>query len=219
MNVIFFVAHPDDEAYGPAATIASLAAAGHNVVVISLCKGNRPGAEEVESLRSHAFLKSCSMLGATSIIHNSSDLGLDEQTALTVVESAIKEYKPEVVFTHAFCDLNKDHRTLAEAVLIACRPKPESPVNKLYTFEIPASTEWSFGSRYSEFKPNTFIDATDYIDLKKAVLELYSSEIYQFPDARSIEGMLSMAKSRGKQAGFFAAEAFQLIFSRCRKSI
>ena len=68
MRVVFIFAHPDDEAYGPAGTIHQLANKGHDVTVVSMCKGDRPGAEEVSTGRMEAFEKSCETLGAKPIM-------------------------------------------------------------------------------------------------------------------------------------------------------
>jgi len=89
MNIVFIFAHPDDEAFGPAGTIAKLSEE-HTVSVVSLCKGNRPGAEQVAQARIDAFKKSCNLLGATPYIFGSSDLHLEYHQAMRDVELVIK---------------------------------------------------------------------------------------------------------------------------------
>jgi LmbE family N-acetylglucosaminyl deacetylase len=212
MNIVFIFAHPDDEAFGPAGTIAKLSEE-HTVSVISLCKGNRPGAEQVAQARIDAFKKSCNLLGATPYIFGSSDLHLEYHQAMRDVELVIKETQPEIVFTHNISDVHKDHRLLAEVVLAACRPKPESTVRELYFCEIAASTDWAFGQCGEPFGPNTYYNISEYINLKSQVMSLYSTEIYKFPDARSVESMRVMAQNRGRQIGVNFAEAFQRVFA------
>jgi LmbE family N-acetylglucosaminyl deacetylase len=217
MNILFIFAHPDDEAFGPAGTIAKLGKE-HTVSVVSLCKGNRPGAEQVSQTRIDAFYESCKLLGATPYVFNSSDLHLEYHQAMTAVEAVIDQTTPEIVFTHNISDIHKDHRLTAEVVMAACRPKPNSTVRELYFVEIPASTDWAFGKCGTPFSPNTYYNITDYIELKSQVMNLYSTEIYEFPDARSIESMRVLAQNRGRQIGVNYAEAFQRVFALDHKN-
>jgi LmbE family N-acetylglucosaminyl deacetylase len=213
MKILFVLSHPDDESFGPAGTIAKLSK-DNSVRVISLCKGNRPGAVNVDTIRQDTFIKVCNKLGAESYIFNSSDLYLDYHQALLDVENTIKQFDPDIVYTHNISDIHRDHRTTAEAVMAACRPKPTSTIKELYFCEIPASTEWTFGQTNPVFVPNTYVDVTDYIELKKQVIGLYETELYEWPDARSVESVEVLAKYRGRQIGVHYAEAFCLVFSR-----
>ena len=214
MKVVFFVAHPDDEAFGPAATIAKLATE-FDVQVVCLCNGKRPGAEfEVSTKRQAAFRNTCKKLGARYTMHHFDDATLTLTDAMKVVEQEIATHLPDLVFTHNISDLHKDHRVLAEAVTVACRPKPSSSVKALLMFEQPASTEWTFGVVHPPFTPNVFVDITRFIELKKTVMGYYDTELYEFPDARSIKGMEVLALNRGRQSGLVYAEAFQLVFAR-----
>ena len=213
MSVLFLFSHPDDEAFGPAGTIAR-ASLHSSVCVVSLCKGDRPGNEEVAINRLQAFKDSCASLGATGVMFNSSDLHLDYHTALTDIEFVLSRYNPSIVFTHNISDVHRDHRITAKAALAACRPKLGSAINELYMCEIPASTYWSFGEIEPVFTPNTYKDVTEFMDKKRAAMELYTTEVYKSPDARSIESMESLARYRGSQVNYQYAEAFKLVFSR-----
>ena len=217
MRILFVFAHPDDEAYGPAGTIAKLAKT-NNVTVVSLCDGSRPGSEHVASSRTTAFRSSCELLGATPVIYDTPDCTLEYASTLKSVELLIEYHRPDVVYTHNISDIHKDHRLVAECCMVACRPKPTSTVSALYFSEMPASTAWSFGQLSPVFNPNTYIDVTEYSDIKKQVLGLYLTETYEFPDARSIEAVDVLSKYRGYQSGVTHAEAFQLVFAHDRKT-
>ena len=52
------------------------------------------------------------------------------------------------------------------------------------------------------------------MQLKEIALGRYNTETYEFPDARSVEAMKTLAKYRGYQVGLNNAEAFSLVFSR-----
>lgn len=219
MKVLFIVAHPDDEAYGPYGTLISLGRQGHDIHVYCLCNGERPGAEGVAAARVDRFRQNCEIAGAKWKIWGNPDLSLDVTETAKLLSNLIATEQPDVVYTHNISDINKDHRTVAEATLIACRPKPDCSVRELYFYEVPSSTDWSFYKVQPVFQPNTYIEiADDIMSIKQVALGAYDTETYQFPDARSVEAMTTLAKHRGYQVGYNYAEAFQLVFSRVRKS-
>lgn len=211
MNILFILAHPDDEAYGPAGTIAKLSK-DHKVTVVSLCNGARPGSEHVAKSRVDAFVKSCESLGAECKIYDSPDCSLNSRDTLHTIENLIKVINPTIVYTHNISDIHADHRIVAEACLVACRPKPGSLIKSLYMCETASSTDWAFGQLDPVFVPNVYVDIENYINVKVRCLEMYSTEIYEFPDPRSIKSIEVMANNRGKQIGVTYAEAFKLVF-------
>ena len=218
MNILFVIAHPDDEAYGPYGTMARMVQEGHKVTLLCLCNGERPGAESVAADRVFALKANCEQLGIEWKIWNNKDLSLELNDTAHLLTELISTLKPNTVYTHNISDINHDHRVLADATMIACRPKPDSSVNELYFFEVPSSTDWTFSQVQPVFQPTTYVDITYFIETKKQALSRYHSETYEFPDARSIEAMTTLSKYRGFQVGFEYAEAFRLVFSRYHKN-
>lgn len=217
MNILFAFAHPDDEAFGPAGTIAKLVCEGHTVTVLIMCNGARPGSEHVAEARQRAFKQSATLLGVhDTIINNTPDLTLQYADTVAYMCMIVAKIAPEVVYTHNLSDINADHRMVAEACLVACRPKPESSVNKLIACECMSSTDWSFSQIEPTFKPNMYVDVSPYIHNKRVVLELYTTETHEYPDARSVEAAMIRMQYRGSQVGLKHAEAFQLIMERCK---
>jgi len=217
MKILFIFAHPDDEVFGPAGTITDLAT-NNNVLVVSLCNGARPGNPEVAEGRIEAFKKSCETMGAEWRIYSTPDCALSYDDTLKTIENIVSQEIPDIVYTHNISDIHRDHRLVAECCMVACRPKPSSTVKELYMCELPASTDWSFGQIEPIFNPNVYKDVSDLIGIKEQVMMLYGTEVYEHPDARSIESMKTMAKNRGRQSGVSYAEAFQLVFSLDRKN-
>jgi LmbE family N-acetylglucosaminyl deacetylase len=215
VNILFAFAHPDDEAFGPAGTIAKLSLE-HRVWVLSLCRGNRPGAEDVEEGRRNAFFESCGMLGANAIMGMENDVHLDYHIAVATISQYVKQCGIHAVYTHNLGDLHRDHRITAEAAMVACRPRPDSTVDQLFMCE--QGSDMSFGTIGTRFAPNYYNDVTDQMTLKKSVLSMYNTEVYPFPDARSVDSMEAMAIRRGAEVGVSFAEAFQLVFSRNREN-
>ena len=133
------------------------------------------------------------------------------QTKLNkIIESQIKIYKPDIIFTHSNKDLNLDHQTIVKSVLVATRPtKIKNIVNEIYSFEILSSTEWNF---VNKFQPNYFIKLTKKNILQKwKALQCYKSEIQKKPHPRSLFGIETLAKYRGLQSGSNYAESYEII--------
>lgn len=215
MKILFIVAHPDDESYGPYGTMIKQVREGHDVHVYSMCNGERPGSEHVSSGRRDGFKQNCDNAGVQWQVWDNGDLTLDLRSITDRITDLVNTEKPDVVYTHNISDLNTDHRLVAEACLVACRPKPSSTVNQLYFFEVPSSTDWTFGQVTPVFSPNTYVSLTaDIVKLKQGALARYDTETYNYPDARSVEAMTTLLKYRGYQVGTEYAEAFSLVFSK-----
>lgn len=214
MKILFLLAHPDDEAYGPYGTIVKRVREGHDVYVFTLCNGERPGANHVSSGRINGFKQNCDNAGARWKIWDFNDLTLEVGATTNLVNDIINNGQFDVVYTHHLGDLNRDHRIIAEASTIACRPKPSCTVKELYFFEIPGSTDWA-SNQGIPFIPSTYVSIDDDIArLKTGALARYDTETYEFPDARSVDAMQTLMKYRGYQSGTNHAEAFKLVFAR-----
>ena len=123
------------------------------------------------------------------------------------------EISPTIIYTHHIGDTNIDHRITAEAVDAVVRPMEGNTIMEVRAFEVPSSSEWNFTR--TPFRPNIFVSLTEG-QLKKKIdaMKEYTSEIRTFPHPRSSEYLESLARVRGGQSGFHAAEAFMLVYAR-----
>ena len=80
---------------------------------------------------------------------------------IKVIENFLKKNKSNEVFTHYYDELNIDHKITSKAVITACRPKPNSIINKLFLFEVLSSTDWNIHG--NTFRPNYFEDVSKFI--------------------------------------------------------
>lgn len=62
-------------------------------------------------------------------------------------------------------------------------------------------SETDFGSPADPFKPNYYVDITDYIDDKIKAIEIYDTELGESPFPRSIENIKAMAMLNGVRGG------------------
>ncbi|MGA2399115.1 MAG: PIG-L deacetylase family protein [Steroidobacteraceae bacterium] len=221
-SVLIVAAHPDDEVLGCGGTAARFAAEGHAVHILLLADGESarqkqagaPSSIELIAARAGAAQRACAILGGASVEQrslpdNRMD-GVDLLDVVQIIETQIERRRPHMVLTHHAGDVNVDHRIVHDAVLAACRPLPGSTVRHLLFFETPSSTEWRPPSSGCAFVPNWFVDISATLEKKVEALRAYSSEMREFPHARSIEAIRALARWRGATVGVEAAEAFIL---------
>lgn len=220
-HTLVIAAHPDDEALGAGGTISRLRREGSRVRVMFLADGetSRENLSMVEAQgrveKRHACAMAAARLSGFEVAGflDLPDNRLDSIDLLDVVqpiEKEIRDFAPRTVLTHAPTDLNVDHKIAAKATLTATRPLESSSVMNVLYFETLSSTEWSFGSAGRQFEPNFYVDVTNDLDLKVQLLSCYESELRRAPHPRSPEVVRAMATRRGSEAGFVAAEAFQV---------
>jgi LmbE family N-acetylglucosaminyl deacetylase len=224
VKVLVIAAHPDDEVLGCGATAARLAQEHHEVHFAILGEGitsrhaQRSDADEGQLAELYRqALAAAAKLGAQSLVlHKLPDNRLDTMPLLEVakvVEELVDRVKPDVIYTHHPGDLNVDHGVIHRAVLTATRPMAGQPVREIYSFEVPSSTEWAFGSLRPIFRPNVFVDVSATLEAKIAAMACYETETREFPHPRSAEALRAVAMRWGSVAGCRAAEAFELVRS------
>jgi LmbE family N-acetylglucosaminyl deacetylase len=221
-SVLIIAAHPDDEVLGCGGTIARLSQEGHDLYIAILGEGitsryekrNLADRQLIKSLRANCR-QATDLLSVKEIfIYDLPDNRFDTLPLLDVVkvvEDLINRLQPQVVYTHHGGDLNIDHAITQRAVLTATRPVVGCPVKKIYEFEIPSSTEWSFNQFQSAFQPNVFVDITETLEMKIKAMAVYESEKRPFPHPRSFEAIRDNARRWGSMVGLNASEAFVLV--------
>ena len=216
-TILVVAAHADDEALGCGGTIARHVAEGDTVHVVFLADGvsSRQSAQPDEMDRRLAAAEQARRaLGVVATIFlGLPDNRLDGLPLIDVIqplENVIRQFNPQIIYTHHFGDLNVDHRIAHQAVMTACRPLPECSVEEIYAFEVMSGTEWSSVS-LMPFLPNMFVDISKYLAVKLQALKAYALEMRPAPHSRSMEHMTALAQHRGHCVGVDAAEAFMVM--------
>lgn len=217
-NVLIVAAHPDDEVFGCGGTIARHVAEGDKVDIFFLADGVSSRDEYMNDQnkeRINAAIKAAEILGADKPRFACfPDNKMDTVPLLDVIkeiELAVEELKPNIVYTHHGSDLNIDHRLTQEAVMTACRPFPGSTIMAIYSFETVSSTEWAPPNMGPKFQPSRFVEISEFMEQKRLALECYSTEMRDFPHARSYEGVNALSRLRGTSVGVSDAEAFEIL--------
>ena len=132
-KVLIVVAHPDDETFGCGGLIKRLSLNKNNIGIISFTNGvlgSRPNQKITQiKERKQSSKKASTIVGFKWLAqYNYSDNELDKVSLLEIIkilEKHKRKFKPHIVLTHNFSDLNIDHRKVAEATLTAFRPEPK----------------------------------------------------------------------------------------------
>lgn len=215
-KVLVFAPHPDDEILGCGGTMIKHIDAGEEVYVCIVTKGCLPlfPPEGTEKTRSEA--RACHQyIGVKKTFFlDFPAVMIDKENRYEVngkILDVVKEVQPDEVFIPHWGDMQKDHQIVADACMVALRPKYEPKVKRIYSYETMSETAWNAPNVQNEFIPNVFVDITDSLNRKIEALGFFKTQLSPFPDARSLESVEALAKYRGALMHFNAAEAFMLI--------
>ena len=129
------------------------------------------------------------------------------------ISDVMNRVKPNIIYLPFFGDIHSDHQVFFSAALSCTKWFRYPSIKHVLSYETVSETEFSLSNEVC-FKPNIFIDISDYLDVKIDILKIYHSEIGEHPFPRSIDTLKALATWRGSNAGYNAAEAFELLFSR-----
>lgn len=223
MRVLVVVAHPDDEVLGCGGSIARYVSEGHEVFVLFMSEGvsSRGELSMINSWDSKVRERELYAVNASRVLGfqivgflrhpNLRMTGIPMLDLAKQVEKTISEVEPDTIYTHHFGDMNSDHRITFEAVMTACRPKPDFSVKRIYTFEIPSSTEWGHAAGLPIFSPSRYVDISMFLSMKMEALRCYAEEIRPPPHPRSTDGVQALARLRGFSVCLPFAEAFSTV--------
>jgi LmbE family N-acetylglucosaminyl deacetylase len=222
-KILIIAAHPDDEVLGCGGTICKFKSnhTNDNVNCLILSEGLTSRGKftkvEINEVKQDAFDAAKTIGIDNSYFEDLPNNRLDSMDLLDIIqiiEGYIARIQPTVIFTHHHGDINIAHRITYDAVLTACRPLENCPVKKVYSFEIPSSSEWNFPYHKTSFAPNVFVEIGDFINKKIEAMHCYKSERRVYPHPRSPEALFAIAQRWGSVSNLKNAEAFELVYER-----
>lgn len=223
-------AHPDDQEFSIAGTLAKWAKAGCEVVSIVITSGdagsNDPskGAEykpELAKLREVEQTNANDLIGVKeSVFLRRSDGELEPTIELRKeLTRIIRQYKPDVVligdpqgvfYGNGYIN-HPDHRAAAQAALYAVFPSAETRL--IFTDLLSAGFEPHKVKRvyvHGSEKPDTWVDITETIDVKIQALKKHVSQLGEWDPESEIR---KWAEEEGKEKGFSFAEAYKVMIN------
>lgn len=222
MKTLVVAPHPDDELLGCGGSLLRRRQEGADIgwVLVTRmseeCGYSRERvvqrSQEIENVREGLGVKPKHM---HSLGFPPAELDLVPMKVLVeAISLAVADFQPTEVFLPFFGDAHSDHRLVFDAG-IACMKWFRAPsVQRVLLYETASETDIALNGDSRAFRPNFYLDIGSHLEAKMRLLSHYDSEMGIFPFPRSPEALHSLAKKRGTEAGFSAAEAFELIFER-----
>lgn len=216
MTVLVVAPHPDDEVLGCGGTIAKYAENGDYVYVAIVTKGCEPlfPANQVEAVRNEC-LKADKFLGVKETIFMDFPAAMIEDVSRYKFNEAfiqlVQKIKPDIVYIPHRGDMQLDHKMVVDAAMVALRPKYQHVVKKIYAYETLSETGWDVPNVTNEFIPNAYSDISEFLGKKLEAMEIFTTQLAAYPNARSLGAVKALAMYRGALVNMEAAEAFVTI--------
>jgi LmbE family N-acetylglucosaminyl deacetylase len=207
-------AHPDDETVGCGGTIAKHVKKDDEVYLCIVTKAYTPDwsvkilrkiGKEVRKVNEILGIRRTYFLGFPTVKLDT----IPQKKLNDSISTVVTEVKPEIIYMPHKGDLNKDHRLVFEATLVAARPVGDHKIKRILSYETLSSTEW--GYPIDAFVPNVYVDISSTFSMKTKAVEAYKSQLMPYPHARSLPVVDALARKRGSEIGVTFAEAFLLI--------
>ena len=201
LRILCVGGHPDDPESGCGGTLARYAAAGHDVTIVYLTRGERgidgKSLDDAARIRTAESEAACRIIGAKPVFFGQIDGATElNQAHVSAMNRLLSTSAPDVLFAHWPVDTHMDHQV---ASMLTIRAWMRLRTASLYFFEVNS------GSQTEGFLPNTYVDITSVVEQKKRALFAHVSQ-----DGQAIwrEHHEIMATWRGREAGVAAAEGF-----------
>lgn len=219
-TLLILAPHPDDEILGCGGLIAKIKRMGGKAFVIMFALGNQKqiGGEsntekrkkEVEKVMEFMNIDGHEIVYIDDNIHLKLD-AVPRKELIDIIESkakfSITNINPDIIAIPSLACQHQDHEAVFHAAFTACRPRVKEGLHHAPTLLVYDQIDNLWTSR--SFKPNFYVDISDYLDTKIKALSLYKSQMREEPNLRSIENVKRLSKLRGSEICVEAAEAFE----------
>jgi len=215
MSKILVVApHPDDETLGCGGTLLRHQNEGdeiHWLIMSMVTEELGFDHERIESRKKE--IKVVADKYQFSSVHQAEFMTatldmIAKNSLITEVSATILRVLPDTVYVPYRNDVHSDHQVVFDAVAACTKSFRYPSVKRVRVYETLSETEFGLRPDDVGFKPNLWIDISNYLDQKIEIMQLYKGEIAEHPFPRSEKNIRALATLRGATVGVDAAESF-----------
>lgn len=212
-------AHPDDLELLCGGTLAAYRARGWEVTMCSVASGDlgsvSGSSTELARRRAEEAARAAELIGASYTGIGTGDGAVDatSETQKRLLVEAIRRARPDVILTHSTNDYMEDHNQAAGLALAASflASVPLYVTDSEALAHVPAVMFMDTLSGLG-FEPVEFVDITDHIDTKLAMMRAHTSQLEWLGEHDQMDPLTqitTVAAFRGLQAGVRYAEGFR----------
>ncbi|GFZ33010.1 GlcNAc-PI de-N-acetylase [Clostridium zeae] len=203
-RLLIFSPHADDETLGCGGLISKMKS--ENVHIAEFTMGSDVRKREFEKLMEFCHIENFDILYDDKY-HLKLDL-ISMFELVNKVESIIERVKPQVVAI-PFPSFNQDHAIVYNCCMTALRSRKKKffMPQTVIVYEYP-QVNWI--TNVQMFEPNLYVDISKHLYKKVEMLGMYESQMGDEEYAVSKNGVISMARYRGKEVSVEAAEAYEI---------
>ncbi len=203
-RLLVFSPHADDETLGCGGLIGKMEST--NVHIAEFTIGSAPRKKEFEKI-----MEFCRIENFEILYEDEYHLKLDLIPMFELVnkaEAIIERVRPQVVAI-PFPSFNQDHAIVYNCCMTALRSRKKKffMPEAVTVYEYP-QVNWI--TNVQMFQPNLYVDISGQLHKKVEMLEMYKSQMGDEDYAVSKNGVISMARYRGKEVSVEAAEAYEI---------
>ena len=204
-KILVLAPHADDAEIGMGGSIVKFIQLGYDVKIVNIiipCEDfNGVSSILAKERRENEAKISAGILGVTMEILDIDPYDFKFNRFYTkMFDKIIYNFKPDEIFMTWEYDSHQDHQVLASIVFSATRKNNCS----LYMYE----TMLPGGISSKSFRPQLFVDISDFIETKRSAVDAYESVFGQNSLSKAI---VDRASFRGGQIGVAYAESFEVV--------
>ena len=177
VSLLAIFAHPDDAELLTGGTLAAAAAQGHTVGILDLTRGEL-WARGTPEIRAREAAEAAAVLGVASRVNAGLPDGHLDATSdamRKVIVRLLRDFRPQVVLTHATVGRHPDHRNASLLVRDACflsglRNYGEGAAHR------PARLCHAQSYREYHHKPTFVVNTADHFETKLSALRCFRSQ-------------------------------------------
>lgn len=216
-KVLVIAPHPDDETLGCGGTLLYLNEKGYslNWLIITSIKPNMGYTEETIQKRKNEIDNVSNQYQFRQTINlnipSAEVEAIPQKQLVQSISKVFQDIKPNIVFLPFYNDVHTDHKKIAEAAISCCKWFRHPYIDNVLFYETISETNMNINAALKKFEPNVYVNIVDYLNPKIEIMNIYQSEVAEFPFPRSKKAIESLAFLRGSECGAQAAEAFELL--------